>query len=639
MYLAKYDEPFLLEHFLPRSTWQPFPRAADRPGWDCSGRPAHQWREANECVARAAHELGRPWPQTTAGLFMEYARTGNRAIYEEPYFQKRIRLARAVVAECLEFRGRFMDEIIEGVWSVLSEPTWAISAHAERQPGDPLPSPGGHTVALFSAQTALLLSETAYLLHEEVQTVSPSVIGWIVQEVDRRIVTPTLEHDWGWLEGHNNWTPWCSSSILGSAMYLLDDPQRLVRLARRLMDAVDRFIARYGDDGGCDEGPGYWSRATGSLCEFLEYLHSRTGGAIDIYGEKRIRNMGHYIADAHLAGPWFMNFADAGARPHPDPSVVWRLGERLGDEAMQQVALLGARKWDAEGPRALFPSFRRGENLGRALRDLFWLPAVTEPPEFQHAPCRWYSDLQVLISRECERDGHGLVLAAKAGHNAENHNHNDVGQFILVLDGYPVVIDVGQNTYTRQTFGPQRYQAWTIGSRGHNVPLVNGCEQQGYASKRSRAALPYRARGVRFEQEEVGERLAMDLASAYGEEAGFVSLERTFHVERNDGMIVRLNDRVEVRNPGLEVQLPLYSPCEISTPAAGQLVFHTPGRPLVMDYPADLLDVRLSRVPLDDPRFKKTWEVDRLSCARLRLEASGTTAEYELLFLAGVTNG
>ncbi|HTX26243.1 MAG TPA: heparinase II/III family protein [Streptosporangiaceae bacterium] len=75
-----------------------------------------------------------------------------------------------------------------------------------------------------------------------------------------------------------------------------------------------------------------------------------------------------------------------------------------------------------------------------------------------------------------QRDG--LFLAAKAAHNGEGHNHNDVGPFIVALDGRPVLIDVGVGLYTRQTFGPDRYEIWTMQSSWHDVPEVDGAAQE-----------------------------------------------------------------------------------------------------------------------------------------------------------------
>src|SRR2546430_9673482 len=41
-----------------------------------------------------------------------------------------------------------------------------------------------------------------------------------------------------------------------------------------------------------------------------------------------------------------------------------------------------------------------------------------------------------------------LFRSAWGGHNAQSHNHNDVGNFIVYGDGRPVLIDLGVETYS-----------------------------------------------------------------------------------------------------------------------------------------------------------------------------------------------
>lgn len=47
-------------------------------------------------------------------------------------------------------------------------------------------------------------------------------------------------------------------------------------------------------------------------------------------------------------------------------------------------------------------------------------------------------------------------VAAKGGNNAESHNHNDIGNFIVYHNNQPVVIDLGRDTYTSKSFSNQR---------------------------------------------------------------------------------------------------------------------------------------------------------------------------------------
>ncbi|MCH5716166.1 heparinase II/III-family protein [Niabella hibiscisoli] len=69
-------------------------------------------------------------------------------------------------------------------------------------------------------------------------------------------------------------------------------------------------------------------------------------------------------------------------------------------------------------------------------------------------------------------------FAAKGGFNNESHNHNDVGTFSLYVDTIPFFIDAGVGTYTRQTFGRERYSIWTMQSNYHSLPMINGEAQQ-----------------------------------------------------------------------------------------------------------------------------------------------------------------
>lgn len=86
----------------------------------------------------------------------------------------------------------------------------------------------------------------------------------------------------------------------------------------------------------------------------------------------------------------------------------------------------------------------------------------------------------------------GLYLAAKGGHNAESHNHNDVGNFIVYADGYPAISDVGVETYTAKTFSAQRYDIWTMQSAFHNLPIINGFMQKNGGNFKA-AAVNYEA--------------------------------------------------------------------------------------------------------------------------------------------------
>jgi hypothetical protein len=629
MFLAQYDQAYLLKNLLSREQWRPFPQIEERQAWnELLEAPLNQQRK-RELLEQARAILGSAWPPLPATLYMEFQRNGDRHRYEKPYFQRRQRLAVLVLAECLSAQGEFLDEIANGLWCLLEEPTWCIPAHSEKLPGDPLPSHERESVDLFACETAMALAETLYLLQGPLEGLSHSLCERVRQSVLNRVIAPAEERtEFFWLTGQNNWTPWCMSNVLGAAMYLVDSPDRLAALAAKFMPPLERFIGNYGDDGGCDEGPGYWGVAAGAMLQLLELLHSRSQGKVDIYAEPRIRRMGQFIADVHLGGPWFVNFADAPAKVQPRRAVVYRYGQRIGDQRLQDLALLSARSWDPAG--TVFPLFNQGlcgGDLMNMLRELFWVPAMAQPDEWRPAQCVWLPDLQVMVARENRTEGQGLVLAAKGGHNAENHNHNDVGQFIVFVDGQPGVIDIGVETYSRKTFSEGRYELWCIRSSGHNVPQINGFEQAEGAVAR--------ARNVEFAATGIRQSLSLDLEEAYPRAAGVRRLHRELVFEGGGSPFILARDSFEMAEGIDSLVLPLFCQANAELVGPGRVLIATQPRALVLEYDAEQFRAEVSVIPLEDQRLRASWgsSLHKIELHYLGRSASDT---YELLFSASV---
>ena len=117
----------------------------------------------------------------------------------------------------------------------------------------------------------------------------------------------------------------------------------------------------------------------------------------------------------------------------------------------------------------------------------------------------WYPSVGILV---CRRGAY--ALGAKAGSNADSHNHNDVGSVTLYKNGAPLLIDVGVETYSKKTFSPQRYEIWTMQSGWHNLPEF---DPDGAAYQQQPGAA-FAAAGVAVA--DTLDSIAMDLAPAYG---------------------------------------------------------------------------------------------------------------------------
>ncbi len=632
MLTGRYSQKFLVERMLPRDAWRPFPPASDRHAWDKLQEHDLNRNRRAYVVEQAEALLGKPWSALPATLYMEYVRNGNRSRYQKPYFERRAKLSTLVMAECMEYRGRFLDEIANGIWAICEESTWCIPAHAARKRGDTLHRLDRETIDLFACETGMSLAQTQYLLRTELDGVSPTLCERIRREVGRRILDVYEAGDEsgrrpGWTSGYNNWAPWCASNVLGAAMYLEEDRARLARMAFSLMAVVDRFIDRYGEDGGCNEGPGYWNEAGGALLVLLELLHSRTNGAVDIYGEPKIAAMGRYITFAHLDGPYFANFADADAKSSPHPAKMYRYGERVGDEALQNLGLLAMRGWRADGP--VDPPLRLS-GVSRAvlspLMEIFWIPPAAVPRLLPRKLEVWLPDLQVLYARESQHPTTGLVLAAKAGHNAESHNHNDVGHFMLYLDGQPGIIDIGRESYTRQTFSSRRYELLFTRGLGHNAPVVNGVEQA--------PGRQYRATEVRYQKREEGVTLSLNLEAAYPKKAGLLSLKRVIEFQRGDGPHLSVRDTYQVREAPATFLIPMFTARAVKPAGPGRLAVACAPRRLLVEYEPAAMTATVTPIPVEDAGLARSWD-DPIYRIAFTLTSQERAGSYSFRFRAG----
>jgi hypothetical protein len=490
---------------LARSHFHPFPRAAERTGWETVPDDAR-----NTLIKTGESQLATPWEVLPATLFLEFQRNGNRSHYEAVRDRRRKKLQDLVVAECIEAKGRFVDEILNGIWLICEETFWGVPAHLGAQKaGVGLPDVTEPIVELFSAETASLLAWTHYELSDSLMRVSPLVSERIRLEIDRRVLAPCLaRNDFSWMGFSgapvNNWNPWICSNWLTSALLMETDEKRRQAAVLKILRCLDNFLNGYAEDGGCDEGPSYWGRAGASLFDCLDLLYRATNGSCNGFSFPLVHQIGLYICRAHIYNEWYTNFADAPARVYVDGDLVWRFGERLGDALMMKHGAFAAFLRD----EAAIP----GDSIGRQLPALFNLVTLRRAPRSQ-ALLRdvWLPGIQVMAARCREDSADGLYLAAQGGNNGESHNHNDVGNFLVYADGQPAIIDVGVETYTAKTFSRHRYEIWTMQSAYHNCPTIDGVMQS--------AGRRFAASDVRYHADNNTAEFHLNIATACPPEA------------------------------------------------------------------------------------------------------------------------
>jgi hypothetical protein len=588
--------------------FHPFPAAGERAGWEALPADAR-----TALISSGERQLQTNWDVLPATGALEFARTGNRSHYEGMRDRRRRKLQDLVLAECAEFKGRFVDEIVNGIWLTCEETFWGVPAHLGAQKAKVgLPDVTEPIVDLFAAETSSLLSWTLYLLEPQLRQVSRLVPDRIRVETQRRILTPCLERDFSWMGFHgpppNNWDPWICSNWLTTALIVEPDRKRRSDAIAKIVQCLDHFINGYADDGGCDEGPSYWGRAGASLFDCLELLHQASGGALNAFDQPLIHQIGLYICRAHIAGEWYTNFSDAPARVHIDGDLVYRFGRRLKDDTMVRHGAYAA----FAGNEAGLPH----NSIGRELPALFNLAELRTASRAQ-ALLRdaWFPGIGVMASRVREGSAQGLYVAAEAGNNGKSHNHNDVGNFIVYANGEPAIIDVGVETYTAKTFSSRRYEIWTMQSAFHNCPTIDGVMQS--------PGRQFAASAVNCHQDDQAAELRMDLAGAYPKNANVESWKRVIRLERTRNQVEVIDD-YSLNQSAKEITLTLMTPCRV-TQQPGSLQLEDRAR--VAYDPA--LSASVEEIKLDDPHLRSVWG-ERIYRILLRTENPSRQGKWSL---------
>ncbi|WP_411197180.1 heparinase II/III family protein [Rhizobium sp.] len=501
------------------------------PGAVCSDRA--RWNSVpqatRDVVVRAAEAtLARAWPLITAADYREYTETGNRSRFEALYFSRRRMLNDLVLGELVEAGGRFLPGIVDGIFLIAEESGWQLPAHnAYERSGArlPLPDSSQPVVDLFAAETAALLATVVALLGDELDGISSEISARAKREIEARILTPYLGRHFWWMgrgeERMNNWTAWISQNVLLTTFSLQTDQPTRRAVVEKALGSLDAFLKDYAEDGACEEGVVYYRHAALCLHGALTVLDHAAPGLFDkIWQHPKIRNMAEYIADMHVAGHYYFNFADSSAVVEPCSAREYLFGKAVGSERLAEFA--AADRATADSPHL------PGEwNLWYRVQELLvgTLAVAKTRPE----PPRgiFYPGIGLFVARDGQ-----FSLAVKGGNNGEGHNHNDVGSVTLYKDGRPLLIDVGVETYTAKTFSPRRYEIWTMQSAYHNLPTFEGVTQS--------AGGTFGARDVEVEFGEDSARISLEISGAYPPEAEVrsyrraVSLLRGRHVEITD---------------------------------------------------------------------------------------------------------
>ncbi len=549
--MKKYSLEFISQNLIPLNQWKPYPKTEE------------QWKsnlnsnQITEIIKLGEDALKAPIAEVTGTMAMDFDRSGDRENHSKASFGRRNQLMPLILAESIENKNRFTEKIFNLIWAICEESFWGVPAHIR---SSVLPDPENPIVDLFAAETAALLGLTDYLVGEKMDKINVLIRKRIYFETNRRILQPIKKwENYGYLSRTkevNNWNPWIVSNILMANLFLEKNETERAKNVKDYLFHLDGYLNGLGEDGGCDEGPSYWFAAGASVYDCLEEVASASNGKINIYNEPLIQKMASYIYKVHISENYFVNFADADPKiSKPDGLMLYRFGKAIQDEKMMTMGQWANTAYNQDVSVT-------GRHVMRVMENLISRNKIPKQTNtYQPVGTHYIADIQVLTSHAKS----GLYLATHGGHNAESHNHNDVGDFIIYANGEPIIIDAGRGNYTARTFSAQRYDLWFTQSNYHNLPIINGFGQK--------SGREFEANTVKPTLSEKESALRMNIASAYEKEAGIIFWNRSVSLNHEENQVEIVDDYSLKETKSL--QQIFMTVCEVDISVAGKISLTT----------------------------------------------------------------
>lgn len=391
----------------------------------------------------AASEL----PEVSDDLFNIFYKTGSRTEYENVYFKRRSVLTVSALLYFIYGDEKYRRKMLEIIEAVCGEKTWALPAHVPEKCDSPQ-----CVIDLFNAETAQTLAELCAVCGKNIPHELHSRIH---DEINLRIVLPFEENTQHWEIAHHNWAAVCGGSV--AMALLLEFPDVFDRVENRILNTMNSYLDGFGNDGICSEGLGYWKYGFRYFTAFAELYKNMRG--IDLFNNNKIKKIAQSQQWLLLDKNTPVSFSDCERRESFDLPIASFYRRIYGND----IFIIDDRISDGMDIC--------GRYLG-ASRALLWVNDDILNSCKNHHGELYFSDVEWYINRKSL-----FSFTAKAGHNDESHNHNDVGGFIAACNDRQIIADYGMGEYTRDYFSEKRYDIICNSSLGHSVPVIDGIAQ------------------------------------------------------------------------------------------------------------------------------------------------------------------
>ena len=510
----------MLKKVMPKEAFQPAPKISDRAYWNNIG----QTKSGKDYLIKANALLDiKPEVPISDSIYRLANREGNRGIYKPKYYRTMDRLEHFILAECLEDQGRFLTQIKNYSNAILNMKSWLHPNHDDENNG--VLEGRRVSIDLGARKFGSVLALANYLLEDKLpKELKEEINGQLQKRITDSYLHSTkyLDENNKWIKSTSNWNSVCTSgailaTITNSKSY--DDRLAVVGSA---LNSMNHYLSGFGEDGYCSEGLGYWGYGFGHYLYLAQILYDFTEGRIDLFAfnnAEKMKNVGNFPQSFEIQNGTCAPFADG-------VSSISSKGSNFAN-------VLSANYYGA-----IIPTEIRMEEAAEQL--IAWqhpkMFEVSNNSMISEMPDHTYfNDFGMVISRGKQETP--FSIAVKAGHNAENHNHSDVGTYEIFLDTDMITGDIGAPSYRAGAFSPDNKAR---SSWGHPVPLIN--------NKLQSNGIEFKGIITETEFTEVMDKVVMNILPAY-ELPILQTLTRTITNDKSGVGTIIIEDQFNATGP------------------------------------------------------------------------------------------
>ncbi len=245
----------------------------------------------------------------------------------------------------------------------------------------------------------------------------------------------------------------CNGGMTVGALAVGDEePELCGQVLHHAVASVQLAMRSYAPDGGWGEGPGYWAYATSYNVTMIACLESALGNSFGLEKFPGFSQTGFFPLYMSLGEGRSFNFSDCSETAGRSDTLLW-LGSRFHEPAVTWFGASGLKPTAAA---------------------LIWYQSPGEDPAAAGLPLdKYFRNVEVATFRSRWNDPAAVCVGIEARSHAMNHEHLDIGSFVMDALGERWATDLGADNYNLPGyFGAHRYEYYRLRAEGHNTLVI-----------------------------------------------------------------------------------------------------------------------------------------------------------------------